>query len=87
MVVKGTKKAPKDDSPVLVADWVPPFPDYVRYLHRSAIDTHSADEYVKGHIAGFKITAQDQACCPSLEGVTMIYLVYKERPNGDPRIL
>ncbi len=76
-----------EGGPVLVADWVKPFPDYVEYLHRAAIDQHAADQYAGGHIAGFKVVDQDRAICPSLEDITMVYLVYKERPNGDPRNL
>jgi len=64
--------------------WKGVLPDYVRWLHNSAINAHAADEYTRGHIAGFLIKEEDIMMCDQLEGIKMVYLVYKERGNADP---
>jgi len=79
--------ATKKGNVPLVVDWPTPIPDYVKWLHNSAIQQRAADEYTSGHVAGFHIREADIQWCPDLEGISMVYLVYKERANANPLTL
>lgn len=78
-----TRSKGKERFPV-ITDWKGGLPEYVRWLHRSAMEEKAADEYTAGHIAGFLIREADVILCPDLAGIKMVYLVYKERnTNGN----
>lgn len=66
---------------MLVVDWRSPIPTYIKFLHTSATETLSADAYTKGHIAEFLIRDTDVMLCGDLKDISMVFLVYKERPD------
>ena len=65
-------------NPVVRKEWRGDLPDYIHFLHNSAVHEGSADNYPQPHVAEFKITDTDRQMAPEMKEHVTIYLVYDD---------